>query len=108
MTPDSSPEQLEQLHYWAVTFDGQAPGTDGQFNAAGWPAVDRDFAIAQALDIAMRRGIDTSAMQVFHRVEVTIKSDWMLDENPINSHELIDEIIDEIREIDGYTFPDKL
>ena len=55
MTPDSSPEQLEQLHYWAVTLDGQAPGADGQFNAAGWPAVDRDFAIAQALDIAMRR-----------------------------------------------------
>lgn len=108
MTPESSPEPHEQLHYWAVTFDGQAPGAGGQFNAAGWPAVDRDFAIAQALDIAMRRGIDTSAMQVFHRVEVTIKSDWVLDENPIDSHELIDELIDEIREIDGYTFPDKL
>ena len=47
-------------------------------------------------------------MQVFHRVEVTIKSDWVLDEHPIDSHELIDELIDEIREIDGYTFPDKL
>jgi hypothetical protein len=108
MTPDSSPEQLEQLHYWAVTFDGQAPGAGGQFNAAGWPTVDRDFAIAQALDIAMRRGIDTSAMRVFHRVEVTVKSDWVPDDSPINNHELIDELIDEIREIDGYTFPDKL
>lgn len=101
MTPDSSLEPLEQLHYWAVTFDGQAPGADGQFNAAGWPAIDRDFAIAQALDIAMRRGIDTSAMQVFHRVEVTIKSDWVPDDSPINNHELIDELIDEIREIEG-------
>ena len=108
MTPDSSPEQLEQLHYWAVTYDGQVPGADGQFNAAGWPAVDRDFAIAQALDTAKRRGIDTSAMRVFHRVEVTIKSDWVPDDSPINNHELIDELIDEIQEIDGYTFPDKL
>ena len=28
MTPESSPEPHEQLHYWAVTFDGQAPGAD--------------------------------------------------------------------------------
>ena len=86
MNHNSQPERLE---YWAVTFDGRPPGAGGQLNTAGWPSTDRAYAIAQAIDKAMRQGIDMSHMRVFH------------------DQELIDDIIKDIQQIDGHTFPDQ-
>lgn len=104
MNHDSQPERLQ---YWAVTFDGRPPGAGGQLNTAGWPSTDRDYAIAQAIDKAMRQGIDMSRMRVFQRLEITVKSEWVEDDATIDDQELIDDIIKDIRDIDGYTFPDK-
>ena len=96
MNHDSQPERLQ---YWAVTFDGRPPGAGGQLNTAGWPSDDRAYAIAQAVDM--------SKMRVFQRLEITVKSEWVEDDATIDDQELIDDIIKDIRDIDGYTFPDK-
>ena len=98
---------FERLQYWAVTFDGRPPGAGGQLNTAGWPSTDRAYAIAQAIDKAMRQGIDMSHMRVFQRLEITVKSEWVEADATIDDQELIDDIINDIRDIDGYTFPDK-
>jgi hypothetical protein len=55
----------------------------------------------------MRQGIDMSHMRVFQRLEITVKSEWVEDDATIDDQELIDDIIKDIRDIDGYTFPDK-
>lgn len=99
--------QPERLQYWAVTFDGRPPGAGGQHNTAGWPSTDRAYAIAQAIDKAMRQGIDMSRMRVFQRLEITVKSEWVEADATIDDQELIDDIINDIRDIDGYTFLDK-
>jgi len=104
MNHDSQPERLQ---YWAVTFDGRPPGAGGPLNTAGWPSTDRDHPHAQAIDKAMRQGIDMSHMRVFQRLEITVKSEWVEDDATIDDQELIDDIIKDIRDIDGYTFPDK-
>ena len=103
--PHNSPPQRPQ--FGAVTFDGRPPGAGGQRNTAGWPSTDRAYAIAQAIDKAMRQGIDMSRMRVFQRLEITIKSEWVEHDATIDDQELIDDIIKDIRDIDGYTFPDK-
>jgi hypothetical protein len=100
--------QPERLQYWAVTFDGRPPGAGGQLNTAGWPSTDRAYAIAQAIDKAMRQGIDMSHMRVFQRLEITVKSEWAEDDAAIDDQELIDDIIKDIQQIDGHTFPDQL
>ncbi len=104
MNNDSQPERLQ---YWAVTFDGRPPGAGGQLNTAGWPSTDRAYAIAQALDKAMRQGLALSRLRVFQRLEITVKSEWVEADATIDDQELIDDIIKDIRDIDGYTFPDK-
>ena len=104
MNHDTQPEHLQ---YWVVTFDGRPPGAGGQLNTAGWPSTDRAYAIAQAVDKAMRQGIDMSHMRVFQRLEITIKSAWVEDDATIDDQELIDDIIKDIRDIDDYTFPNK-
>ena len=97
----------ERHQYWAVTFDGRPPGAGGQLNTAGWPSTDRAYAIAQAIDKAMRQGIDMSHMRVFQRLEITVKSEWVEDDATIDDQELIDDIIKDIQQIDGHTFPDQ-
>lgn len=104
MNHDSQPERLQ---YWAVTFDGRPPGAGGQLNTAGWPSTDRAYAIAQAIDKAMRQGIDMSHMRVFQRLEITVKSEWVEDDATIDDQELIDDIIKDIQQIDSHTFPDQ-
>ena len=48
-----------------------------------------------------------SRMRVFQRLEITVKSEWVEADATIDDQELIDDIINDIRDIDGYTFPDK-
>ena len=51
--------------WYAVTFDGRAPGQDGRLNYAGYNP-DRAYAVEEAVEKALQQGTDMSRMRVWH------------------------------------------
>lgn len=61
--------------WYAVTFDGRAPGQDGRLNYAGYNP-DRAYAVEEAVEKALQQGTDMSRMRVWHHTVITAETDW--------------------------------